>query len=102
MENKTVENILIELTEITGFDHTDLANSAFSVAKSKIKQVIQEAIAEERDRISGEIIGEKKYWHLQFEDCSDYAESIKRKEHNEDFTNCINRILDQLNKRVIK
>jgi len=55
MTNTTVNNILIELTDITGFDRTAMALDAFAVAESKIEEIIQQAIAEERDRVRGEI-----------------------------------------------
>ena len=53
--NTKLNTILVKLTDITGFDHTPLALEAFAVARTDIKLLIQEAVAEERERMRGEI-----------------------------------------------
>jgi len=72
------------------------ADTKADVLIELFKNIQEEAVAEERDRVRGEIKGKKKYWHLQFEGCSDYAESVRRKKYNEEVTNYINGVLDDL------
>jgi len=59
---------------------------------------IQQAIAEERVRVRvrGEIKRRQQYWHLQWEGCSDHAESVRRKKYNEEVTDYINGVLDDI------
>jgi len=49
--NTKLNTILVKLTDITGFDHTPLALEAFAVAETDIKLLIQEAVAEEREKV---------------------------------------------------
>jgi len=50
-----INNILIRLTDITGFDHSSKALKVFDVAESQLEKIIELVVAEERERIVGEI-----------------------------------------------
>jgi len=57
--NTKLNTILVKLTDITGFDHTPLALEAFAVAETDIKLLIQEAVAEEKERLREWLKAEK-------------------------------------------
>jgi len=42
-EYTKVQDILIALTDITGYDHTETSNEAFALAKKEIESLIKEA-----------------------------------------------------------